>query len=115
MKIRKTILLLTALCGLLAGCGSHAESEDEAKEQVHLIVKTPTLTMTYSDEITESYDLLKLALDRFVEEYDEADVTYELVKFAYTDVEEYIGDAFDTENATDILFDGYLNMATYIH
>ncbi len=116
MKLWKTIVMLLLVCGMASGCGKSArDAGDQEKEQIHLIVKTPALTMSYNDEITESYDLLKLALDRFAEQYDKADITYDLVRFAYTDVEEYIEGTFDTEDAADIFFEGYFNMATYIH
>lgn len=100
--------LLTILsCFFLAGCGAQ-------KEQVHLIVKTPILPMQYGDN-SEAFDFLQTALDKFAAQYEEADVTYELIKFAYTDESEYIADTFDTEAAPDLLFEGYFNMTSYIH
>lgn len=112
--MRRKVYVLAAfallIAGILAGCGAGS-----SKQEVHLIVKTPILPMEYGDEIQESYDLLKKALDEFAAQYKEAEITYDLVKFAYTDEEEYITDTFDTESAPDILFEGYFNMASYIH
>lgn len=109
-KVYVLAVFVLLIAGILAGCGAGS-----SKEEVHLIVKTPILPMEYGDEIQESYDLLKKALDEFAAQYEEAEITYDLVKFAYTDEEEYITDTFDTESAPDILFEGYFNMASYIH
>lgn len=112
--MKNKIYALTAFAfltaGVLAGCSAGGR-----KEEVHLVVKTPILPMEYGEEIQESYDLLKKALDEFAAQYDDAEITYDLMKFAYVDEEEYITDTFDTENAPDILFEGYFNMASYIH
>ncbi|MFR2691575.1 MAG: hypothetical protein ACLTBV_11040 [Enterocloster bolteae] len=42
-------------------------------------------------------------------------VTIDTVVFALTDEDAYITDCFDTEDAADILYEGYFNMAGYVH
>lgn len=106
-------MMAVLLCGLLSGCGNN--SAKEQKEEVHVIVKTPILPMEYGDSIDESYDFLKLALDKFAAQYEKAKVTYEIAKFAYTDEAKYIEETFDTKEAADLLFGDYFNMSSYIH
>lgn len=65
--------------------------------------------------IADSYEVLKKAGEEFAAQYKDYDVTVEVVKFGYTEEDEYIAGCFDTEDAVDILFEGYFNMAGYIH
>lgn len=97
---------------IFTGCGI----KDAKKEQVTLNIKLPPLTVSNADtDITDSYDMLVQAGKNFAEQYNDADVTINVVKFAYTDEDDYITGCFDTEDAADILFEGYFNMAGYIH
>ena len=106
------VLLLAAVPGVLAGC---APREAE-KPQVTLTVKLPPLTVANADtEITDAYDLLVQAGEEFASQYTDADVTVNVIKFAYTEEDDYITGCFDTEDAADVLFEGYFNMAGYIH
>lgn len=105
-------LLLAAALGVLAGC---APKEAE-KPQVRLTVKLPPLTVANADtKITDAYDLLAQAGEEFAAQYTDADVTVDVIKFAYTEEDDYITGCFDTEDAADVLFEGYFNMAGYIH
>lgn len=100
------------LLGALTGCrGQEAE-----KQQITLRVKLPPLTVANADTgIADSYEVLKKAGEEFAAQYKDYDVTVEVVKFGYTEEDEYIAGCFDTEDAVDVLFEGYFNMAGYIH
>ena len=100
------------LLGALTGCrGQEAE-----KQQITLRVKLPPLTVANADTgIADSYEVLKKAGEEFAAQYKDYEVTVEVVKFGYTEEDEYIAGCFDTEDAVDILFEGYFNMAGYIH
>lgn len=116
MKKSKQVLvagwILAMALGMLAGC---APKEME-KPQVTLTVKVPPLTVANADtEITDAYDLLLQAGQEFTKQYTDADVTVNVIKFAYTEENDYITGCFDKEDATDVLLEGYFNMAGYIH
>ena len=105
-------LLLAAALGALAGCAPKASE----KPHVTLTVKLPPLTVANADtEITDAYELLVQAGEEFAAQYPDADVTVDVVKFAYTEEDDYITGCFDTADAADVLFEGYFNMAGYIH
>ncbi len=105
-------ITLVMLLGTLAGCSS---SKAE-KEQLTLRIKLPPLTVANADtSITDSYDVLTQAGEEFAAQYPDYDVTVEVVKFNYTEEDDYITGCFDTDNAVDVLFEGYFNMAGYIH
>ncbi len=98
--------------GALAGCAPR-EAEKRASK---LIVKLPPLTVANADTgITDFYDVLIQAGKEFAAQYTDNDVTVEVIKFGYTEEDEYIAGCFDTDNAVDVLFEGYFNMAGYIH
>lgn len=103
---------LVMLLGALAGCAS----QKTEKSQITLRVKLPPLTVANADTgITDSYDVLTQAGEEFATQYEDCDVTVEVVKFNYTEEDDYITDCFGTDNAVDVLFEGYFNMAGYIH
>lgn len=104
-------LVVTMAILLLAGCG------EQKKEQVHLIVKTPALSgfSVRDPEIESADEFLKKIADAFVAQYKKADVTIDIVSFSQTVENKAITDCFDTEYAVDVLYEGYFNMATYIH
>lgn len=105
-------LALAAALGALAGCGA----TEAAKPQVTLTVKLPPLTVANAGtDITDAYDLLIQAGKEFAAQYPAADLTVDVVKFAYTEEDDYITGCFGTEAAADVLFEGYFNMAGYIH
>lgn len=116
MKNRKralaAALILAAALATLAGCAA----QKTEKPKVTLNVKLPPLTVTSPDtDITDAYDLLVQAGEEFAAQYEDADVTFNVVKFSYTEEDDYITGCFDTKDATDVLFEGYFNMAGYIH
>lgn len=105
-------LLLVMLLSIMTGCTA-GKAE---KKQVTLTIKLPPLTVANADtDITDAYDMLVQAGKNFAEQYTEAEVTVNVVKFGYTDEDEYITGCFDKKDAADVLFEGYFNMAGYIH
>lgn len=105
-------LILSLLLGVLSGC----TAKEPEKEQAVLTIKVPPLTVANANtDLTDMYDVLIQAGKEFAAQYKGADVTVNVVKFDYVDEDKYITDCFDTENAADILFEGYFNMAGYIH
>jgi multiple sugar transport system substrate-binding protein len=108
------LLLAAALCCVgLTGCGG-AAAEQEA---VTLLVKVPPLPMTAagSDTITNAETWLEQAGAAFAAQYQDADVTVKVLSFDYVDEQAAITDSFDTDQATDVLYENVFNMASYIH
>lgn len=107
---------LVLICGSFSGCGKEAEKQPE-KETVELILKVPTLAMTSvcDPEITVAYDFLSKAAADFEANYTDHDVHIDIRKFELTNETSAITGSYDTDNAVDILYEGYFNMATYIH
>lgn len=66
-------------------------------------------------DILEAITFLQQAGEAFAAQYEEANVTIQLESFDYVDEIKAIPESFDTEDATDILYEGYFNMASYIH
>ncbi|MCM1188407.1 MAG: extracellular solute-binding protein [bacterium] len=114
MKKQPVILFLTILlCGLLAGCGGQTAQ----KPSVVLNVKCPTLQMNdlTGTNVTSAAQFLQKAADAFCEQYEDADVTVNLIEFELTGEDAEIPGCFDTPDAADVLYEGYFNMSTYIH
>ena len=114
MKRKLYHILLAAIlcCGILTGCG-----DKKKKEDITLIVKVPALLMNSvsNPDILDALTFLQQAGDAFAAQYEEANVTIQLESFEYVDEIKAITDSFDTDDATDILYEGYFNMASYIH
>ncbi|MCM1160463.1 MAG: extracellular solute-binding protein [Roseburia sp.] len=110
-KIITAVLALALCCGLLTGCGS------KPKEEVTLIIKVPNLVMNSvsNPDIADATQFLQQAGEAFAAQYKEANVTIRVESFLYVDEMAAITDSFDTEDATDILYEGYFNMASYLH
>ena len=100
----------TLFCGLFSGCSKE-------KEKVELTIKVPTLAMTCvcDPDVTQAYDFLSKAAADFVKNYPDYDVRINIKKFELTNETAAISGSYDTDNAADILYEGYFNMATYIH
>lgn len=110
-KIFATALALVLCCSLLTGC------DKEAKKEVTLIIKVPELAMNSvnNPDILDSSVFLLNAGEEFAAQYKDADVKIRVDTFAYVDEMKAITDSFDTEDATDLLYEGYFNMASYLH
>ena len=113
---KKSLLwgLLTFLLLAMTGCGGSKAVE---KKQVTITLKVPTLEMVCVTDphVQEAYAMLQIATKDFAAQYKDADVKFNLVKFALTDEDLYVRDCFDTENATDILYEDFFNMSTYVY
>lgn len=118
MKLKRSIvsLLATAICcGLLSGCGNGGLQGSQ--KEVTLIVKTPAQAMNCvaDPDIVSTQAFLERAGEQFAAQYTDAKVTIDVQVFAYVDEVAAISESFDTEEAADILFEAYFNMAGYIH
>lgn len=87
------------------------------KPEVTLTIKTPVLQMTsYKDkEINDTYTFMKKLATAFESQYKDANVKINVVQFEKANEDEQIIGCFDTEDATDILYEEYFNMSTYVH
>ncbi|MCM1258477.1 MAG: extracellular solute-binding protein [Roseburia sp.] len=110
-KIFATALALVLGCSLLTGCGK------ETKKEVTLIIKVPELAMNSvsNPDILDSTAFLQSAGEEFAAQYQDADVKIRVDTFAYVDEVKAVTDSFDTEEAPDLLYEGYFNMASYLH
>ncbi len=114
MKRGTVLLSALMLAGLLtlSGCADRSE----AKPEVTLIVKTPTLPINTVGtlNVDTSQEFLDLAGERFAASYDKADVVVRVEVFDYVDENEAIIGAYGTDDAVDVLYEGYFNMAAYV-
>ncbi|MCM1430714.1 MAG: extracellular solute-binding protein [Muribaculaceae bacterium] len=110
-KLVITVLACALCSSLFSGCGSNA------KKDVTLVIKTPCLPMNSisQPEIVDSGDFLQQAGAEFAAQYQDANVTIRVESFEYVDEVAAITDSFDTADATDVLYEGYFNMASYLH
>lgn len=113
-------VLAILLCGsILAGCGKEAEEETKKEEskEVTLVIKAPSLVMNSvsNPEITDSGVFLQQAGEAFAAQYKDAKVTIRVESFDYVDEIAAVTGSFGTEDAMDILYEGYFNMASYLH
>ncbi len=115
LRTKKIYALLTA--ALLAVSAAATGCAGKSKPKVTLIVKTPALNMNCvsNPDIKASNDLLEYAAKKFTDSYDYADVTINVEVFDYVDENMAILDCYGTDDAADILYEGYFNMAAYIY
>lgn len=100
--------LLLPLC--FTACGKQ-------QKKITLVVKTRSLNMTsYADEsITSAKDFLQKAIDAFKVQYADSDVEIVLEEYSIADIMKSIDGNFGKERAVDVLYEGYLDMSSYIH
>ena len=110
-KIHCILFWMIMCCVFVCGCGA------KKKEDITLIIKAPSLVMNSisNPELVEAIFFLQEAGEAFAAQYEDANVTIRVETFAYEDEMKVITDCFDTEDATDILYEGYFNMASYLH
>ncbi len=99
---------------LLSGCGGAAAT---AKKEVTITVKVPALTMSAvaDPEITIAYEFLTKAAEDFHTQYQDANVTVNVIEFAQEDETKAIPDTLGTDQAPDVVYAGYFNISIYIH
>ena len=102
-----TYLMAFAVAAGLCGCGA------KAKPEVSLIVKVPTMGMNCvsNSNIVSCQDFMDYAAEKFVAVYEAADVSMRIEVFDYVDENEAILGAYGTEDAVDILYEGYFNLS----
>ncbi len=119
-ELRRAIVLFAAAVCLLSGCGAGVRPEGasgQEKQDVTIILKAPAQEMNCvsNPEITNTQAFLERVGQAFAAQYEDANVTIDVKMFALADEVSAITETFDTEDAPDILYEGYFNMAGYIH
>lgn len=109
MKLIKTCIIFFIIISACIGCSQRQEPD------VHLTLKVPLLTQrSIADpEIESAGEFLEKAANDYMEKHD--NVTIDIIVFSLPEEDANIKECFDTENATDILYEGYFNMAGYVH
>lgn len=112
-KIISVILISILTIATLSACGP----KEEVKPNVTLNVKVPALQMAplTDPEINDAYTFLQKATDLFKEQYEDANVTINLVQYTKDREDREIPGSYDTSRATDVLYSEFFNMSTYIH
>ncbi len=114
MKLRRIIctLLLVFLCIALTGCGMNREEPPKA---VTLIVKAPPIGLGNVPGVgeAEAYDLFIAAAEKFSEQYDKYDVSFDISRYFYLDEQEQLADKYGTAEAADVFFSGSYNTPVY--
>ncbi len=127
---KKVIIILSIIIVLIIALGGYfllnsktseknkkVETSKQSDDEIILNIKTPILQMTsYADEeINDTYTFLKKAASDFEKEYKDANVKIKVTQFEKEDENDEIIGCFDTKEATDVLYEEYFNMSTYIH
>lgn len=107
------VLSLSCFAMIFSCCGCSVGP----KKDVNIIVKLPPISMdaVNDKEVEESEQFFKKAAHAFEQQYTDADVTVSVEMFEYLKEEEAVEGSYGTENAPDVLYEGYFNMGTYIH
>ncbi len=110
-KLSLLILTMIMILLTLTSCGKNE------KENVKIIIKVPILAMecVTDNEIKQSDQFLKKAWDAFASQYEKYNVSSEIVVFEQTDYEGAITNAYETNDAVDLLYGGYFNISGYVH
>lgn len=108
------VLFAGALASALAIMPSCAPSADEP---VHLLVKVPRTghDVVFDDSISYIDQVIERMAEDFERSYGKADVRIEVEVFEQNQYDSAIVDAFDTDEAADVLYGDYFNISTYIH
>ena len=94
------------------GCGAVS-----SEEPVHLLIKVPRTShdAVFDDSITEVDQVVTRMAEAFERDHEGAEVNIEVEVFEQNQYDAAVVDAFDTEEAPDVLYGDYFNMSTYIH
>lgn len=111
MKRRLIPLLCALFC--LMGC---VEKEPEP-QPIHLVIKTRVRTMSAAADpsVASSYDFLSQAAQAFVESYQAAPVTVEVVQYNAAEAEAAITDCYGTPAAPDVLYDDFSALSEHLY
>lgn len=118
MKKFLSLLLAAALCACMLAAAGCNRSRDKDAAEVTLVISVPvnfTLNTVASEDIKYGADFVKAAGAAFAEQYGDAKVTVNVREFAYVNEVEAITGSFGKSNAPDVLFEGFLNMSSYIY
>lgn len=120
IKLYTIYAVCVLACVGLIGCSSAGEKKKTAKEEpIELIVSTPPLL--YGTGGTDTADtagyteFMECEAQAFLEQYDRKNVSIRVKGFDYVEEDAAIRQAFGTPEATDVLFEGFFNMGSYIH
>ncbi len=122
MAKKIVIIILILLILLVLGFGAYSlikkNSLNKEKEQeISITVKTPVLQMTAckDESLNDSYTFIKKLANMFEEQYKKANVKINVVQFEKSEEDNQIIGCYNTPEATDVLYEEYMNMSTYVH
>lgn len=110
-RIAAFALALIMAASVLTGCGK------SRKENIRITIKVPILSMecVTDNEITQSDQFLQKAWDAFAAQYEDYNVSADMIVFEQTDYAGAITDCYGTSEAVDLLYGGYFNISGYVH
>lgn len=112
------VLACVSAVGCSSGSDVKGDKEEASEKNIELIVSTPPLLYGGKDKGMEDVpytEFLEHASELFLEQYGREDITIRVKGFNYTDEDIVIRQKFGTPEATDVLFEGFFNMGSYIH
>lgn len=117
MKKKLFVILMAAVICMSAFTGCDFGKTSKKKDDVTLVIKAPPLAMNAiaNSEMEVAEDFLKAAGAAFAAQYEDANVTIKVETFEYVNEIKAISDKFGTDDAVDVLYEGYFNMASYLH
>ena len=104
--------LASLLCISQTGCGA----QQPVRKQITLKIKTTPIGLGNIPGVgdAEVYNLLETAANKFKNQYDTYDVTFEISRYFYLDEKEQLADKYGTDEAADIFYSGSWNLPTYV-
>lgn len=103
------VFIVTFIFSCFSGC-----SESKEKEIIIKVPRSSTINCIADPDITNITTLLELASKDFTAQYDK-NVKITVVEFEAGEEKKAITNAFGTNDAVDILYDGFFNMSSFIH
>ncbi len=119
-KIVIIVLVVLIVFGLGFGVYSLVNKNSSSKEEeqeISITVKTPVLQMASckDENLNDSYTFVKEVAKIFEEQYKKAKVKVNVVQFEKSEEDDQIIGCYNTPQATDVLYEEYMNMSTYVH
>lgn len=111
LSVISTLVFAAAATALpcLSGC-----AKSTVKEITIKVPRSSTINSVARPDITNAYTLMSLASEDFVKQYGK-DVKINVVEFEAGEETKAITNTFGTDDAVDILYDGFFNMSSFIH